>query len=353
MNAYHIPSSESPLPGQRCYIIAEAGVNHNGEPDLAVELVRAAARAGADAVKFQTFRAESLVQPATKTAPYQKRNAGADDQLSMLRKLELSPADHEKAFQECSKQGIEFLSTPFDLESARFLVRLGMRRIKVASGELTNHPFIQQLAQFRLPLIISTGMADLAEIEQAVAAIRSARGSDDLNLTILHCTSDYPARPEDANLRAIQTIRDHFHLPVGLSDHTLGILAPVAAVALGATVIEKHITLDKALPGPDHQASADPAEFATLVRAIRTTEASLGNGCKIPAARELEVRALVRRSLFAARDLPAGTALSADDVIALRPGTGISPSMLPSLINRHLRGAIAKNTILRHEDFIL
>lgn len=347
---------ENLLISMPCFVIAEAGVNHNGKVSLALALIDAAREAGVDAVKFQTFRAEKLVSQGTPKAAYQRQQTGAGDQHSMLKALELSPQAHEQLANRCRETGIEFMSTPFDRESADFLVGLGMQRIKVASGELTNHPFLAHLAGYDLPLIVSTGMANLKEVAEAVAVIgkvRAANGSSmplSNYLTLLHCTSNYPADPADANLRAMHTMASHCSLPVGYSDHSLGTAVSVAAVALGATVIEKHLTLDRELDGPDHRASLDPSEFARLVADIRAAEQALGSGIKEPTENELPVRDLVRRSITLARDVPAGRELKVEDFDILRPGTGIPPSELSRVIGARASTNLSAGSLLAWSD---
>lgn len=338
------------------FIIAEAGVNHNGNDAMAIELVEAAARCGADAVKFQTFSAAKLVRPGAEKAEYQKRETGEGDQFSMLKALEMSPALHRRLMARCLELGIEFMSTPFDEEAADFLLQLGMRRIKVPSGEITNIPFLEFLAAKGVPLIVSTGMATLEEIETAVATIAAARaragltGPLDQVLTILHCTSNYPASCGDVNLRAMQTIASATGMPIGYSDHTLGLAVSTAAVALGARVIEKHFTLDRELPGPDHKASLSIDELSALVRQIRDVEQALGSALKAPTASELPVRSLVRRSVTTVRALAAGHVLQAQDVTLLRPGNGIPPAQLQQVPGRALLRDTAAGTTLQWQD---
>lgn len=332
------------------FVIAEAGVNHNGSEELALVLVDTAADCGADAVKFQTFNADSLVAKGTATAAYQQQATGNADQHAMLRALELSDAAHARIARRCEERGIEFMSTPFDSPAADLLMGLGMRRIKIPSGEITNKPFLQDLGRRRLPLILSTGMADLAEIDAAVGWLRDAGHAVDTDLTILHCTSNYPAAAQDVNLRAMATIAASTGVPVGYSDHTLGIEVSLAAVALGATVIEKHFTLDKAMAGPDHAASLSPEELKAMVRGIRTVTAALGRPQKRPAASELPVRALVRRSVALARPVEAGVALRREDLTTLRPGGGIPPAQLDELPGRALRTSLAAGCTLHWSD---
>lgn len=341
----------------RTFVIAEAGVNHNGSEELALQLVDVAARCGADAVKFQTFKADKLVRRGAAKAAYQEAATGSGDQHSMLLKLEMSEALHHRLFERCAERGIEFMSTPFDSEAADFLVGLGMRRIKIPSGEITNHPFLRHLARKDRPLILSTGMATLEEILDATAVIRAERQRLGLAaplesmLTILHCTSNYPAAVDDVNLRAMGTIAAAVGVPVGYSDHTLGLTVSTAAVALGASVIEKHFTLDSSLPGPDHKASLAPEELAALVGQIRAVERALGSPEKRPTEAEGPVRELVRRSATSARDLKAGVPVSVDDLCLLRPGTGIPPRDYEAVHGRVPAHDVPAGTTLQWSDF--
>jgi N-acetylneuraminate synthase len=335
---------------ERCTIIAEVGVNHNGSLDLALELVDAAARAGADIVKFQTFRAELITAKAAPKAEYQKAAAGdaAESQQDMLRRLELSEADHVRLLDRCRAKGIGFLSTPFDLPSLHLLTgRLGLTVLKLPSGEITNAPLLLAAARSGCDVILSTGMSTLDDVAEALgvlafgyldpravpsrrafsAAIGSAEGRAALagRVTLLHCTTEYPAPFGSVNLRAMASLSGAFGLPVGLSDHTPGISVATAAVALGARVVEKHLTLDRGLPGPDHAASLVPDELALLVRSVREVEASLGDGIKRAAQCELGNRAVARKSLVAARAIRAGELFDGDNLAVKRPGTGVSP----------------------------
>ncbi|MBP2316262.1 N-acetylneuraminate synthase [Azospirillum soli] len=329
-------------------VIAEAGVNHNGDLELAHRLVDVAADAGADIVKFQTFRADRLASGSAPKADYQRATTdGAESQRDMLRRLELTAEAHLALQAHCAHRGIEFLSTPFDEESADFLLSIGIRRIKVPSGEVVNLPFLEHLARTGLPMLLSTGMADLEEVAEAVNTVRRAGTSD---LTVLQCTTDYPARPEDANLRAMASMASAFGVPVGFSDHTLGIECALAAVALGAVVIEKHVTLDCGLPGPDHAASLEPKALAALVRGIRTVEAALGDGIKRPAEAELRNRAAVRKSLAASRDLPAGHRLEPGDIVVRRPGTGLAPALAGRTVGKALRRDVAEGMPFTEDD---
>jgi N,N'-diacetyllegionaminate synthase len=336
----------------KTFIIAEAGVNHCGSVEKALDLVDVAAASGADAVKFQTFSTDLLVSPAAPTAEYQRAAVGVERQGEMLRKLELSREAHVRLAQRCASRGIEFMSTPFDLGSAEFLVSIGMRRMKVPSGELTNDGFLRALASMGIPLVVSTGMATLDEVRHAAAIVRHApvlHEPGSMPLVFLHCTSNYPAQPADVNLRAMQTIAEATGVPVGYSDHTLGIGAALAAVALGAEIIEKHFTLDRGLPGPDHAASLEPDGLKLLVRSVRDVEAMLGSPEKRPTASELPVRDVVRRSIAAARPLVAGQRISEGDLTCLRPGTGIAPRELPSLVGRTVLCDVAAGALLLRE----
>lgn len=334
--------------GARCFVIAEAGVNHNGQLDLAHRLVDAAADSGADAVKFQTFEADALAAEDAPKAEYQKKTAGAaESQRDMLRKLMLSEQAHVELKRHAEERGLFFFSTPFDERSAELLDRVGIALLKVPSGELTNLPFLRSLARRRLPMILSTGMADLDEVAAAVDVVRASGLSA---LALLHCTSSYPAPPESVNLRAMQTLRAQFGVPVGYSDHTRGAAIPIAAVALGACILEKHLTLDRNLPGPDHTASMEPVDFRAMVEAVRATEMALGDGSKRPHSCELDVRRVARKSLFTARPIDAGAALCAEDLVARRPAGGISPAALDRLIGRRLKRRLAEAVLLDEGD---
>ena len=336
------------------FVIAEAGVNHNGNPQRALDMVEIAARAGADAVKFQTFKADKLVSGSAQKAEYQKRQTGDGSQHEMLKALEMSDALHEQLFARCAEVGIEFMSTPFDEEAADFLVRLGMKRLKVPSGEIVNHRLLRHFAAKRRPMIVSTGMATMDEIEEAVTVVQGEWGDappeGGAPLTILQCTSNYPAAPGEINLRAMTTIADALGLPVGYSDHTLGITAAIAAAALGASVIEKHFTMDRALPGPDHGASLTPAELGDMVAAIREVEVLLGSPVKAPSEAEMAVRAVARRSVTTIRDLGAGATVGAGDVDLLRPAGGILPKDIDAVIGRRLTRPVAAGTALQWDD---
>ena len=330
----------------KCFVIAEAGVNHNGSEAQARKLIDAAASSGADAVKFQTFCAEKLVAPGAEPAAYQRANTGATDQLAMLKALELPADAFSRLKRHADGAGIEFMSTPFDVESARMLVGLGVKRLKVGSGEVTNLPFLEALAAMGVPLIVSTGMADLHEVGQAVVALSSACS----RLTLLHCTSNYPVAPGDVNLRAMATLRERFSVPVGYSDHTEGSAIAVAAAALGAAVIEKHYTLDRTLPGPDHKTSLAPQEFAEMVRDIRAVEVALGDGVKVPRPAELPVRDVVRRSVTLVRARRRGERIDYSDLALLRPGRGIAPKDLARVAGKRAARDLAAGCTLSWED---
>jgi N,N'-diacetyllegionaminate synthase len=338
------------------FIIAEAGVNHNGDDARALELVEAAAAAGADAVKFQTFSADRLTRRGAAKAEYQIRATGEGDQYDMLKALEMSEALHHKLLTRCAGLGIEFMSTAFDEQSLDMLIAMGIRRIKIPSGELTNTPFLRYMAVKDLPLIMSTGMASLDEVLEAVEVIRAQRQASGLvrplpeMLTILHCTSNYPAAAADVNLRAMLTLGQETGLPTGYSDHTLGISVPTAAVGMGATMIEKHFTLSKSLPGPDHAASLEPDELTALVGAIRTIDVALGNGVKAPTESEKSVRALVRRSVTLVRDIAKGQPLTPEVVALMRPGTGIEPKHLQDIYGRVAARDLSSGQTLEWSD---
>lgn len=341
---------------RNCFIIAEAGVNHNGSDKIALELVEAAAKSGADAVKFQSFKAKNLASKEASTAEYQKLQTSENSQLDMLRKLEISEELHIKLIAKCAQLGIEFLSTPFDIDIAKYLLDLGMKRIKIPSGELTNIPFIKKLAGFDVPIILSTGMSSLKEVNDAVNAIKLVRQDKNyyrpLNqmLTVLHCTSNYPAKYEDINLSAMKTMERELEVPIGYSDHSKGFFVSVSAVALGAILIEKHFTLDKEMLGPDHLASINPNELKEMVKQIRSIEKCLGNGIKVPTESELPVRDLVRRSIVMAKDKKAGDVIELSDLTLLRPGNGIPPADMEKVIGKKLLVDCKPNKIIQWSD---
>lgn len=319
---------------QHVLVIAEAGVNHNGDIGLAFRLIDAAARAGADMVKFQTFRAQSLVTQAARKASYQERFTDGDEgQLEMLRRLELNDDAHRQIYAYCRERGIGFLSTGFDIQSVDMLLKLGVDRIKIPSGEITNLPYLRRIGEARKPVILSTGMADLEETGQALEVLSNA-GTSRESIIVLHCTTEYPAPMESVNLRAMLTLRDTFGVRVGYSDHTEGVEVAVAAVALGACVIEKHFTLDRSLPGPDHHASLMPDELALMVNSIRNLEVALGDGVKRVSKAEIKNRPMVRKSLVALKPVRRGEFFTANNVTAKRPGTGLSPMCWDEVIGR-------------------
>lgn len=319
---------------ERTLIIAEAGVNHNGDINNAIKLIDIAVEAGVDYIKFQTFKAEKLVSKNAKKAEYQIQNMGGeeDSQYAMLKKLELSLQDHETLINYCRKKGIQFFSTAFDLDSLQYLKDIGLELVKIPSGEITNLPYLRKAAKLFSKVILSTGMSTMKDISSAVDVFRAEGISD---ITILHCNTEYPTPMQDVNLKAMLAIKDQFHTNIGYSDHTLGIEIPIAAVALGATVIEKHFTLDKSMPGPDHAASLEPVELMNMVAAIRNIEYAMkGNGLKTPSQSELKNIAVARKSIVAARAIKRGELLSEDNLTVKRPGTGISPMRWDEIIGK-------------------
>jgi N,N'-diacetyllegionaminate synthase len=334
--------------GEPVYLVAEAGVNHDGVLVRALQLVDAAVEAGADAVKFQVFDVDRLVAEGTAKAVYQRRgNGGSETQDEMLRKLQLDRSAFEAIAARARARGIAFIASPFDDSSVDVLVDLGVPAIKIASPDLVNLPLVTHAAATGLPLILSTGMADLEETRRAVDVARM-NGADEL--LVLHCVSAYPARPEDANLAAMATLEDALDVSVGFSDHTLGTAVAVAAAALGACVIEKHLTLDRTAPGPDHAASLEPRELAELVSQCRAAAAAIGDGVKRPVAAELENIVVTRRSVAAAHDLSAGSVLTRSSLVALRPGTGIPAANLDALVGRTLVRDVRRFHLLAPED---
>lgn len=308
----------------RIFVIAEAGVNHNGNLEIAKKMIDAAAKAGADAVKFQTFKADSLVRKDASKAEYQKENAAdkQESQYEMLKKLELTKQMHQELMQACADKGILFLSTPFDPDSIQMLTDCGITIMKVPSGEITNYPYLKGIARTGKPVILSTGMCELEEVKAAVQVLKE-NGSG--QITLLHCNTEYPTPMQDVNLRAMQTLREETGLPVGYSDHTQGIEVPIAAAAMGAVVIEKHFTLDRSMEGPDHKASLEPDELRAMVQAVRNIESALGDGIKRPSPSEKKNRDVVRKSIVANRDIRKGEVFTEDNLTAKRPGNGISP----------------------------
>jgi N,N'-diacetyllegionaminate synthase len=334
-------------PGTPIFIVAEAGVNHNGDPALARRLVDAAAECGADAVKFQTFTVDTLLTRGAPKAGYQVETTGAgESQREMLARFELGPGELALLRDRAAKHGLVFFSAPFDEKSVDALEALGVPLFKIPSGEITNLPLLRHIAAKGRPVILSTGMASLEEVLQAVAAIRAA---GDPPLAVLHCLSAYPAPPAEMNLRAMDTLAGRLGCPVGLSDHTLGIEIAVAAAARGADIIEKHLTLDTGSAGPDHRASLDPPAFTAMVRAIRSVESALGDGVKRPMPSEADTRRVARKSLVASRALEAGRRLEAGDVAVKRPGTGIPPAELPRAVGRRLTRDVAADEVIPWE----
>ncbi len=312
-------------------IIAEAGINHNGNKNLACKMADEAKRVGADIIKFQTYKTENLVTNFARKAEYQINENKNDSQADLLKQLELSQDDFLFIKEYCDKIGITFLSTPFDLESIDFLETIGMPFWKIPSGEITNYPYLVKIAKTEKPVILSTGMCMVHEIEEAVNTLK---GQGTTKLTLLHCNTEYPTPFEDVNLSAILFMRDFFGVDVGYSDHTKGIEIAIAAVALGATVIEKHFTLDRNMEGPDHKASLVPNEFAEMTKSIRNIEKALGDGVKMPTASETKNIPVVRKSIVASKSIKAGDMLSAENLTTKRPGTGISPMMWNEVIGK-------------------
>ena len=337
-------------PNYPCFIIAEAGVNHNGDISLAKRLIDAASDSGADAVKFQIFKAENIVTVDAQKADYQKQSGSPlTTQYEMLKKLELTTTEFKILSEYSKKKGLVFLVTPFDIDSVDFLDEIDISAYKIPSGEINNIPLLKYISRKHKPILLSTGMSTLGEVEQAVRAIGE---EGNIDIILLHCVTNYPADLEEVNLRAIDTLRHAFGYPVGYSDHTLGIVIPVAAVARGACVIEKHFTLDKNLPGPDHKASLDPDELKSMIKAIREVEMAMGNGIKIPTRSELENKKAIRRSIVAEKDLPKNTIITSNDVAIKRPGTGISSDHLSTIIGTRTKRNIKKDEILTWNDVI-
>ena len=335
---------------ERVFIIAEAGVNHNGSVKIAKKLIDAAVKAGADAVKFQTFKAKSVVSRYAPKAEYQKRSGGKDEtQFEMLKKLELEIDVHRELIKYCKKKKIVFLSSPFDLDSIDLLAELGLEIFKIPSGEITNLPYLNKIGSLNKKVIMSTGMADLKEIKEALDILISS-GTGKQNIVLLHCNTAYPTPSEDVNLKAMFTINKAFKVKVGYSDHTLGIEIPIAAVALGASVIEKHFTLDKNMEGPDHKASLEPSELKALVSAVRNVEKALGNGIKKSTKSEEENKNIVRKSIVAKINIPKGVRITDSMLDIKRPGTGLEPKALSRVVGRKTKRAIEKDTLIEIKD---
>ncbi len=336
---------------QHVTVIAEAGVNHNGDPEMALQLIDAAAAAGADYVKFQTFRADHIATAAAPKAGYQQQTTGtSESQLDMIRKLELSEETHLRLVQRCREKGIRFLSTAFDLPSVELLERIGIDFYKIPSGELTNLPYLRKIAALGKPVLLSTGMATLQEVRASFDVLVNG-GIGKENITVLQCTTEYPAPPEETNLLAMLTMQQEFGTAVGFSDHTEGITLAIAAAAMGATVIEKHFTLDRNLPGPDHKASLEPDELKAMINGIRLVEKALGDGIKQPGNAEQKNINIARKSLHVTKNLVAGHVLTATDLLPKRPGNGISPMQIDSVIGKKLLRDVAADEQLLPGDF--
>jgi len=327
-------------------IIAEAGVNHNGSMELAKKLIDVAVEAGSDYVKFQTFKAAKIASKSAAKAAYQQQTTSAgESQLDMLRKLELSDADHVLLQKYCAEKKIKFLSTAFDLDSIDTLKALGIKLGKIPSGEITNLPYLRKMAASFNELILSTGMCDMEELQSSVQAILKT-GFPKEKITILHCNTEYPTPFEDVNLKAMLTIAQTVGVPVGYSDHTLGIEVPVAAVTLGAAVIEKHFTLDRNMEGPDHKASLEPAELVAMVKAIRHIEKAMGNGIKQPSSSEIKNRAIARKSIVASEEIHAGELFTEKNITVKRPGTGITPMKWDEVIGKVAKRDFAEDELI-------
>jgi len=319
---------------KKVVIIAEAGVNHNGDVNIAKQLIDAAAEAKADYVKFQTFQSNKVISSFAEQASYQYKNTGIkESQLEMVQKLELSKQDHQLLLDHCKKTNIKFFSTSFDLPSTRFLRKLNLGLFKIPSGEITNLPYLSLIGSYNTKIILSTGMADLGEIEQAIRVLEK-NGTERNKITLLHCTTEYPAPFEEVNLKAMNTLREAFGTEVGYSDHTEGIEVAIAATALGASVIEKHFTLDKSLHGPDHKASLDPDELKKMVYSIRLIEKSLGDGRKEPSQSEIRNKSVARKSLVAKKLIKKGDKFTRNNIAIKRPGYGISPMKIDDVLGR-------------------
>ena len=335
---------------ERVFIIAEAGVNHCGDIEKALKMVQVAAKAGADAIKFQTFKADSLTTANAPKAHYQEKYTGnQDSQRAMLARLELSEGSHELLVQSCQDHGIEFMSTGFDTSSVDMLVALGIKRVKIPSGEITNLPLLRHIATLNLPVILSTGMANLQEVAEANTCLMKA-GLDESLLSVLHCTTAYPTPFSEANLRCIQTLKSELGLPIGYSDHTLGNEAAVAAVALGACIVEKHFTLDRNLPGPDQFASLEPAELNEFIEKIRHVEVAMGDGIKQPTKSEIDNIAIARQSLVASARIARGERFTPDNLTTKRPGTGLSPMLWDRIIGRIAKRDYDVDDLLDHVE---
>ena len=335
-------------PGQPCFIIAEAGVNHNGDIELAKRLIEEAKAAGADAIKFQTYSTESVIVKDAPKAQYQLQTTDvSESQFDMLERLRLTYEEYAVLKAHANQVGIAFFSTPSDKSDVDFLISIGVSVLKIASMDLVNYPHIDYIGRQGVPVILSTGMATLGEVEAGVTALQDAGCSE---IVLMHCVTSYPAKHEDANLRVMETLRQAFQRPVGFSDHTLGIIAPIAAVALGAVAIEKHFTLDTEMPGPDHASSLDPVAFKAMVEGIHVVESALGSPVRIPLPVELENRRTMRRSLVASVDLLAGTELRHEHLALKRPGDGLGAEFIRFLVGRRLRKFTPRDAKLSPDD---
>ncbi|MFZ5354294.1 MAG: N-acetylneuraminate synthase [Bacillota bacterium] len=330
------------------YIIAEAGVNHNGSLGTAKKLIDAAAEAGCDAVKFQSFCAEKLVTKDAAKARYQTENTGTEEsQYEMLKKLELDYEEHKLLMNYCRSKNIEFLSTPFDTDASDMLDSMDVKRFKISSGDITNKPLLVHVAKKNKPIILSTGMATLEEIDEALQWIYSEGNT---NVILLHCTSNYPTDYKDANLTAMMTMKQHFKLEVGYSDHTIGIEIPIAAAALGAAVVEKHFTLDRTMVGPDHKASLEPKELSEMVKAIRNVESALGDGVKKPVSAELDTKRVSRKSIVTTAEIYEDEIITLEKLTVKRPGTGIEPKYIDAIIGKRAKRALKADYLLSLDD---
>lgn len=335
---------------KKVFIIAEAGVNHNGSVEIAKKMINAAVRAGADAVKFQTFKAEKVISTLAPKAEYQKKATNINEsQLEMLKRLELNIEAHKEIFAYCKDKGIMFISTPFDLDSIDLLNELGLRIFKIPSGEITNLPYLRKIGNLKKKIILSTGMANLKEIGDAFDVLINA-GTKRENITVLHCNTEYPTPHKDVNLKAMQTIKDNFNIKVGYSDHTLGIEVPIAATALGATVIEKHFTLNKKMRGPDHKASLEPDELKAMVKAVRYTEIMLGDGTKKASPSERKNKLITRKSIITARNIKKGEIFTEGNLTVKRPGYGLSPMKWEEVIGKIAGRNVKEDKLIKLED---
>ena len=335
--------------GAPVFIIAEIGVNHNGSVKMAKQLIDAAVAAGADAVKFQMCDPDEMVTKSAPKAEYQKREKSAESQYDMLKRLYFGMSEHKELAAYAKKKGVIFFSTPFSLKDTRELRALRMPVFKVGSSDTNNHPQLREIAKARVPVILSTGMANLAEVKASVAVLQKAGAKD---IVVLHCTTAYPTDDKDVNVRAMLTMREALHLPVGYSDHTPGTDVALAAVALGATVIEKHLTLSRRLAGPDHFASLEPKEFTALVSSIRRVERIMGSGVKAPTKSEVTIAKVARKSIVAAHDIHKGAKITENNLNYKRPGTGMPPSLASLVVGKRTRRALPADTILRPSDLL-